>query len=1557
MNKVNFPLTDGMQGQPVADLQAALRIILDRNVLDLDAGEREELDGGLQLESASQVFKGATMRMVELVQERRRLQPENFRQVDVVTADAINEILQEMGLLDEGSEGWSRVVKALAVQNATLSAINAGTDHLAQIDERIGALQQPPTLALYMRGAEVGELHTQLGQIGVRLPSEESAETLFGIGTQSALLQLQIKYNLTQTGSFDDATRNALAIAVSNAANLSRVEGRIFTENGLPAANIKLRIVNRGFGDDAPLLGDGEIETDERGYYALPYQGATANIEIHALAADGTTVKLSNPKINADRTEIINLVTPSAVQSQANEWQLLARDLKTVIGEDMGRLAQARERGAEQDISLLSLQTSWDARLVASAATAAKVTATTGIEQEALYGALRAGLPADSEALAEVSGEAFASALTQANAAGVIALDENRMTDALSAFDTFRLETRRKTVVPGALSNVGEMLAAATIDTVHLATFEKLALLNDGDHKALWKDAEAEGIPSDQISTLQLQGKLAYLTLNNAPLTAALQPEIGTQDQLAQLVEKDLYRQEQWVTRLDELSQNDPDRLAQLIPSAYAQPDLNDRRNAYAADMARMVRQTYPTQVVQRMIGKDELKLGAEHAALKAPMQTFLRNAVEKGFQIGRTPVDQFIQQHDQSLFAGIDASNHELAETGAKLLTRAYQMTPNDNAMTALLDLGFTSARQVTELDRTDFVERYWGYFGSRQETEVVWDKSKQITSVTFNLQTLGKKIDSDPPLMAISGSLQAHNAEKAQLKSLLKAYPTMESLFGAQDFCECEHCRSVLSPAAYLVDLLRFVDPPAQNWQHTLKFWKESHNGTDYGDPPYNFLKPYDALVVRRPDIPHLPLTCENTNVALPYIDLVNEILEYYVANKGLDEKAARDTGEATSAELIAEPQNLIPEAYDILKEAKYPLTLPFDLWLETVHRFCDYFETPLWQVLDVFRPNDTLFPPDGAYTRAAIFAEYLRIPAAEYTLYTNETDLSKLYGYAGEDTPTVLTHLKSAKTLARRLKVSYKEIAELIQTEFINPNLNTLVMLHKLRVEVSDVLSYKALPADDLLTDEQKLDKAAFELRLAQATENYQPFDAAQWLEDAWNDGQFKQVLLLLDSDGGCNFDETTLLYSDGSDAMAYDLLKFNLFVRLWKRLGWSLDETDRSLHLFLPSNPALDATAIGTAMQTALVYLAHLKELTGLLNVGKNGRLKLLTLWADLPTRGKNSLYAQLFLTRNILKDDAIFDDALGNYLSKPNLFINAHLPALQAALTLTADELRQIFQDAEQQIDSAELTLKNVSLLYRYGLLAKGLKLSVGDLITLKTLSGLNPFQPLQTTALTTIEEDHALNQTLAFVKLAQQIKASGFEINDLDYLLRHQVDPLGKQTIVALDWIGNLAAQLSLLSTEFNLPATITDEQLQQKMARVFAPNVVERFMMFWLNRYSATLENVSVSQRLQPDIYAKNGVSVSYDAVKERQQITVVGVLTVAAKAAIVAQIAASADPDATAARNNFSTLLDQIVDQSTVQGAAFFAIYFDGLLDFREADLLFGLKPDWIFFHHRCK
>ena len=104
-------------------------------------------------------------------------------------------------------------------------------------------------------------------------------------------------------------------------------------------------------------------------------------------------------------------------------------------------------------------------------------------------------------------------------------------------------------------------------------------------------------------------------------------------------------------------------------------------------------------------------------------------------------------------------------------------------------------------------------------------------------------------------------------------------------------------------------------------------------------------------------------------------------------------------------------------------------------------------------------------------------------------------------------------------------------------------------------------------------------------------------------------------------------------------------------------------------FLPQNSLpLAASNLGAALQSALLYLAHLKALNERVKLGKNSRLKLLALWSNLSTTGKNPLYAQLFLTRSVLKNDVVFDDLLGNYLSPTRIEQVAASTIFEAVVT-------------------------------------------------------------------------------------------------------------------------------------------------------------------------------------------------------------------------------------------------------------------------------------------------
>ncbi|HEY0609789.1 MAG TPA: neuraminidase-like domain-containing protein, partial [Chitinophaga sp.] len=418
-------------------------------------------------------------------------------------------------------------------------------------------------------------------------------------------------------------------------------------------------------------------------------------------------------------------------------------------------------------------------------------------------------------------------------------------------------------------------------------------------------------------------------------------------------------------------------------------------------------------------------------------------------------------------------------------------------------------------------------------------------------------------------------------------------------------------------------------------------------------------------------------------------------------------------------------------------------------------------------------------------------------------------------------------------------------------------------------------------------------AFEQRMDDLSKQFASsgLNVKEWMNTALQNKVFKNILILADPDTGCNFDETTFRYADGRAADDIAFLKVNLFVRIWRKLVWSITETDRALQAFIPKNTPFDAAHLNQSpLKTALLYLAHLKTLDEQLHLGGQGRLILPVIWSKMATTGSHPLYAQLFLAPGVLKQDPVFDDPLGNYLSAAGTLVKDHLPALQGALELTADDISAILADNQQSIDAAALSLEQVSLLYRYGLLAKALNISIPELIVLKQLSGLDPFKALHTDPVTTLNEDHPLTQTLQFVKIADQLRRSGFKIEDLNYLLRHRFDPAGKYQTSAetsLLLMKQLADGINLIRSEHGIPdkqAIINEETLRQKLGLGLPPDAADRLLAMIKGTavFTATVTGVAPADRLQPMTFEKEPaiIQVGYNETRQEQQLSFRGVL-----------------------------------------------------------------------------
>ncbi len=1261
----------------------------------------------------------------------------------------------------------------------------------------------------------------------------------------------------------------------------STVSGALMFDTGLPAAGVTTRAYHIGFADTNVRLG--EARSDSRGGYVIQYtpRVSPVNLQVRVLNAAGAEIVVSATKYQVETAETLNLVVPSDVGPAGPEFARLAGDVTSVIG-DLSLLGKAAETDDRQDLSLLSRSTRWDARLIALAATAAQQAAVTGVSHEALYALYRVGLPSDPALLATVPPATIMEALKKASAAGIVQLDEPQTAAAAASVRAFSQKTLLASAAPGTVSSFHELLAPVIAESSpQHAAFAELFFSHDATGDDFWQRAADLQIPPATIDTLKRQGKFLYLTSNNAALADKAQKTIGDAADLGRLVDQDLHKPDAWQAMLTELAGPGGDAaLNALVPAGYEGATAIERATAYAGDLARKVRVSFPTEVAARLIETGELSVDQ---ATAPAVTAFLKKAAPLGYGLGRTPLNRFLTSSNGALPA-LDGA----ASAQVKTLHRLHQITPSTESFQAAATAGFTSAYDIAKLPQADFLATYESAFPPG-EAVMVYRQARTVSSVTFNAFATAKALESSPAIYGSSGTA----ADRQQAKdSLVKQFPSMASLFGSLDFCQCEECRSVLSPAAYFVDVLDLLG------QHSAP------NAAGY--TPLDVLIGKDATVPgRRPDLGALPLTCENTNTALPYIDLVNEILEYYIEHATLDAGVAYDTGTAATADLAAEPQHIVPNVYTTtLKNAVYPLGLPFDLWIETVRGFLTYFGTPLPRLLEAFRQVDRLElfagPPSTPYVAAQVLAESLGLSPAEYAVLTesNGTNWRSLFGGYVNDAAAI-ADLQSAATLSARLGVSDEELRDLVQTGFLNPGLAPLIFqFRRFDLDLADAFRFTNQPGFAALTAPER---AAFEARLDRITASYtqvnpsSTFDARTWLSSLLPANYSRTVLVLADPDSGCNFSATTLRYADGAAVSPLDLLRFNLFVRLWKKLGWPLDEVDRALQIFFPTTlPAWTdpgfAAAFGAGWKTALVYLAHLETLHARLTPAL-GRVALLPLWTDLPTAGDHPLYGRLFLPAGVLNHDSAFDDPNGQFpwpggdLQPELRSLSAHSAAVEGALGLTAAEIAAILADAQVAAPAA-FTLANLSICYRYSLLAQCLEIPVMDLIALRAMSGLRPFQTLSGAAITALSEDVLLTRTLAFVDQVAAVETSGFTVEDLQYLLRHRFDPVGKyrwdpnELVGLVQSVAGGLAQIGAQQAVTDLPGQ-SESLVDQRLSALVPAPILRTLFAALTNARTFTASQDGVAVAIDPAPFAgETSIALQYEAVTQTQSVSVKGLL-----------------------------------------------------------------------------
>jgi hypothetical protein len=595
----------------------------------------------------------------------------------------------------------------------------------------------------------------------------------------------------------------------------------------------------------------------------------------------------------------------------------------------------------------------------------------------------------------------------------------------------------------------------------------------NGNWNATLESLKKDGIPEGTLAELEFAHALAGLSDDKSPVAIELARDSKNLREVALKFDPDLLNTIVIDNQID---------LGPIEGDTAEEKEKNYQEKAhnYVASLNRELYLSEPSATLQRMVAAAELPI----ADVK------LHNSVAKifdnqpDFDIRTESVYKALSH--PNAFKGIPEDQWEGVTQQMKILQRVQAISPVPEAIPQLMEANLTSAYQVAELPERAFMQAYGKKLGETTARQVYNNAVSHRVRNEHALMAMKEAVQGSGVAFidGDDGSAEARRIKLQVFADKHKVPLNWETLFGSADFCECEECNSVYSPAAYFVELLQYLrnnnlDPDNPNTG------QKGIAGT-----------PLEKLFRRRPDLGCLELTCQNAFTVLPYIDLVNEVMESYIVHSG-EHIETFNVEDEISSELMAQPQHTNYDAYCILKHAKYPFTLPYHQPIDAIRIFLNYLETSRYELMKTFRAvtasshegedgkrpaddesrelstdtesTDLAAQKDIALDRA-IDAEYLGLTQEEYIILTKEAFCQKeyfdiklkkdltdeeyqqkigvkpvhiYYGYdkeadmlnPDETQQTGLTFVK--KQFLKRTGLKYTGLVDLLKTQCINPN----------------------------------------------------------------------------------------------------------------------------------------------------------------------------------------------------------------------------------------------------------------------------------------------------------------------------------------------------------------------------------------------------------------------------------------------------------------------------------------------------------------------------------------
>jgi hypothetical protein len=1114
-------------------------------------------------------------------------------------------------------------------------------------------------LAVGATGERVRDLQLALVELGQTISEQELRHAAFGADTHRALLTVLREYDLEPNGDSEAATlRAVLDLADAQRGGAKErddylVYGTIINAGAKPLSNVSVHAFDKSIRHQTPL---GSSTTDSHGKYKVFYKRrnlhvpARGHADLFIQIGDDASKPLGESSVvfNAPRAVRIDLQVQGV---EPSEFEQIVATLTPFLDD----VAIADLSAA--DTSYLASESGLDARLIGLVVQAEQpLSGGAKIDAQVLYGLFRESL-ADLPSIATRSADQLRTYLLDAIAKNYIAA---RFRDTIDSIIK-ELQSLAGTLLLTPPANpqqatLGTLAGKVLTTSTQQQTFAQLLVQRTGTSTDFWNSVKQAFPDPAVVAKLQLAFRVGAIAATYQPLVDYLldKKQITSTQDLAGMQLAD------WQSAV----------AAVGFPSNIPGATSTEQKQNYAWLLYRALEDSIPTPMVAAAIKQDST-LGGQ-----ADLVQFFKNT--PGFEFGADHVDNFIAKTGPGALTGV--ADPATLKTNLQKLQRVFKITPRYSEIKTLVAAGLDTAQRISRMPKSLFVSRFAATIGT-DRAAAVYDSAVHQASSAMVIQSLY-----DARLNPNAGTAIQQTIEDIAI------LPNWKDLFPEVDYCACTDCLAVDSPAAYLVDLLtNLQDPPF------------AAGGGASGTA-------FQAMDARRPEIKNIPLNCENTNVTLPYIDIVNEILENAIAPSGAspsDTTLSADELRITPQYLNEAPYEGVqpnPPARSYLADIVFPWALPFALGNEVARAYLGQLGVPRYSLMAALGNQH---PASAAAINAQAYAiaqEYFGMSTLEWNVLANPSAATpprlpiELWG--GTPMSTVTDFLQ-------RSELSIDEFFQFQATAFVTSN---------------GGLSFQ--PPDICDTDQMQL----------------------QALSDA-------------------------------------QLSAFATFLRLRRRLGWTIPQTDGATTALFHGD-----------WQSFLVELHQLRLLQDEFSLPLD---EILSWWSPLVpgTDTAPNLYDRLFRSRSVPGGP---DPAFS--LTGTATTIELHVAGMLAGLQIKEADLDLLLNGdltlaippaiplSATAAPSHDLTLANLSALFRIVSLSRVLGLSVRDFQWLRVLIGRNPFQAAATPT-------PSPAATRAFVDAVGKHQATGFSVAMLDYLLTQdspataQVGPSNASLAQQLDTI------------------------------------------------------------------------------------------------------------------------------------------------------------------------